>query len=488
MEIESSKEDLPLVLEKGTFQNEQLFGEGRIYLPYEETRGDPISGPIYSNDRRGFKQTISIGEGDSNHRVGETNTYRPILQDEPQAKSIQELNLAVKTRIEKERILNEEKADKPDRPSPNSYKLNCQKFLLTYKYWLPKPDLEETLHRQMSPLNKKTGRRVPIKEILIAHETGKKGPTPYKHTHVYIDLGKRSQKKGFKGFEFKRPCGEIVHPNVKKVKTVSDAKRVKKYVAKEDPSLAEFKEEQQIPLIERVTGCENIDEVLLLATRASDVFGLKEMWKHKPVEKKMDTFKPKGWQKKLLKKLAYEADPRTINWWWEPDGKCGKTQLCKWLVSKYPDKFYAIADPGKTADIVHILTTALDNGWSGHCVLVNLSRSFRTRTHIYQLLEVIKDGLMTSTKYSGRTILINNPHIVVFANYPPSNVDDDQLLQPHQPPQPPQPKLSIDRLKIYRIPKSEIEKYKSPIYIPKKVINFELSEDDDDEKDDSEGQ
>jgi len=51
-------------------------------------------------------------------------------------------------------------------------------------------------------------------------------------------------------------------------------------------------------------------------------------------------------------------------------------------------------------------------------IIFNFTRQQEAH-NVYQALEELKDGMVTSEKYKGRTIYFNVPHLVVFANYLP---------------------------------------------------------------------
>jgi len=52
-------------------------------------------------------------------------------------------------------------------------------------------------------------------------------------------------------------------------------------------------------------------------------------------------------------------------------------------------------------------------------VIFNFTRQ-QECTNIYQALEELKDGMVTSEKYKGRTIYFDYPHLVCLANYIPN--------------------------------------------------------------------
>lgn len=138
------------------------------------------------------------------------------------------------------------------------------------------------------------------------------------------------------------------------------------------------------------------------------------------------------WQKKLLKKLLELPDDRTIHWYWEPEGKIGKTQFARY-VSFHHGALYL---NGKKADILFNCA----NEMYAPIYILGLSRNCEGHVS-YDSLECLKDGIYMSGKYESKTILRPYSHIVVFANFPPE-ID----------------KLSKDRWDVVQIPKSEMKR------------------------------
>lgn len=121
---------------------------------------------------------------------------------------------------------------------------------------------------------------------------------------------------------------------------------------------------------------------------------------------------PYGWQLQVLNIINEEPDDRTINWFWEPVGKVGKSSLCKWLVVKH-NAFYIMG--GCASDIANRIIK--NGGLKSNIFIIDLPRS---RNHIsYSTLESIKNGLLATCKYEGGQLVFNPPHIFVFANNEP---------------------------------------------------------------------
>lgn len=126
----------------------------------------------------------------------------------------------------------------------------------------------------------------------------------------------------------------------------------------------------------------------------------------------------KDWQLKALKILEVEPDYRSIHWFWEYDGNKGKTLLQKYIFSAYPN---TIVLSGKAADMKNAIVEYVKvNNMTPRNVLINLPRSVE---HVsWGGLEEIKDMFFYSGKYEGGMISGKNPHMLVFANVPATDL------------------------------------------------------------------
>jgi len=138
------------------------------------------------------------------------------------------------------------------------------------------------------------------------------------------------------------------------------------------------------------------------------------------------------WQKEIADKYNEYAEEfsRVVDWYWEPEGKTGKTVLAKYFV----DSKGAICIGGKGHDIRYAVAEYVKaNGQGPDIVVINLVRE-QAQHCSYTAIEQIKDGLFFSGKYEGGMVRFNTPHVIVFANFEP-----DEL------------KLSADRWNITRL-------------------------------------
>ena len=130
------------------------------------------------------------------------------------------------------------------------------------------------------------------------------------------------------------------------------------------------------------------------------------------------------WQQEIVDLVLTEpddSDDALIHWYWEETGGVGKSALVKYLVVKHNALF---CDGGKKADLINLVFN--NNMDDCKCIIWDLPRA--TKGNIsYSTLESIKNGLICNTKYETGNKVFNPPHVVVFANFPPS--DESELSE-----------------------------------------------------------
>lgn len=120
------------------------------------------------------------------------------------------------------------------------------------------------------------------------------------------------------------------------------------------------------------------------------------------------------WQIEILTMVEKKPN-RKINWYWEPEGGSGKTTLCKWLTAKHK----ALYVSGSAKDIKYAVVM-YNEKWKKwpKIILWNIPR---THEHIsYDAVESIEDGLFFNGKYECCSVVMNNPHVFIFANFKPN--------------------------------------------------------------------
>lgn len=309
-----------------------------------------------------------------------------------------------------------------DRQS-NNFRLSNQKILLTYKTHIDKETLISRIRDIVSSQCKE------IRFMRVAHETADE-ENPYEHTHMVCDFGKAFQSRNARIFDI-----DGIHPHINPIKTIPHFENAKEYLSKEDPDNQDLK---KTSIVSSIWNCESLPEAMLKATRINDAIGIKTIFESKPKAPITMKGEPRGWQLDLYDKLFTEPDDREILVYYDPIGNTGKSWFTKYMFIKHPDKTIFL----KTANQKDTATTIgeyIKDGWSGNTIILDLCRDYQERKSLYAIVEDLKNGMITSTKYKGGNFVFEIPHIVIFVNF---MVDVD--------------KLSHDRWKIYNMQK---EKY-----------------------------
>jgi hypothetical protein len=259
-----------------------------------------------------------------------------------------------------------------------------------------------------------------IKLYSIVHEKGN-SLTPYDHTHILIDFGYTFQSRKVNVFDWKcLTTGENIHPNIKIVKTAAHWKNTLVYHYKESPPFTNIPKPDIVenPIKEIWKSNTLQDALLSTCSTLKNVGGVIAAFNCKPADYGIEPVVDwKPWQKELLDEIKNKPDSRHITWYYDPFGNAGKTFISKHL-GQYKGAFVSTR-----ANAYHV-ATSLDefikqNGNDSILVVIfNFSRQ-QENHKIYQALEELKDGMMTSEKYKGRTLYFNHPHLICLANYLP---------------------------------------------------------------------
>lgn len=250
------------------------------------------------------------------------------------------------------------------------------------------------------------------KDCEIGHEIGETG---YKHTHVVINFGKRFQSTNARVFDL-IVDGEINHPNIQPFRNHEWIIKCN-YISKQDPENAHLKK-NNINLATKIWAAPTLTDALMMAQKPADVSGIKALYDNKPQEKP-EIKEPiwRDWQAEILDYIEFEQDNRAIIWIRDRIGGAGKTEVARW--AGITGLALVLKQFGGTRDSASIISEAVKQGWNQRAVICDLSRDFEDR-EIYAALESIKDGTVTTTKYTGGTVYFNRPTVVVFANYWPN--------------------------------------------------------------------
>ena len=259
--------------------------------------------------------------------------------------------------------------------------------------------------------------------IRLAHENGKDDPnTPYEHTHVVFELDSIFQTTNQRFFDY-----EEIHPHISIIKNKKSFDKAKSYIGKEDPDNADLDTRGPSNIVDRVANYDNLKDAINanfgskgLQLRFTEISGFERIWKLAN-SKVTDLVVPsKTWQVNLMDETK---DPiqnhRKIIWYYDPVGNTGKTELARYLIASDPVKWFCCKDMGTSYHAATIIAGAIDGGWNGHGMILDLPRQAENHERMYTYLEEVKDGFITSQKYAGRTMVFNRPYVIVFANWLP---------------------------------------------------------------------
>lgn len=117
-----------------------------------------------------------------------------------------------------------------------------------------------------------------------------------------------------------------------------------------------------------------------------------------------------GWQQRLAELLILPPPTRTINWIYSNGGNVGKS----YFANNWSPKDSYVVTGGKHADIFYSLSTII------HSLKTVFFDYARMQEGIpYAVMECLKNGRFTSTKYESRTLKFNPVHVVIFSNATP---------------------------------------------------------------------
>lgn len=297
--------------------------------------------------------------------------------------------------------------------SSKPFRLQNRWIMLTYKEHIEKEELHDWI-------SDKIGFKPDF--IRSGHETAHED-TPYEHTHCVIDFGKAFQTRNCRFFDIE---GEtIIHPHIQTYKKYNDFENAKRYIAKEDPENADLLEKPCI--IEGILNCTTtIDALKNYCHKTSDATAIIQIHNLRSGDYRTDkpdwsNFIPRPWQMFVLNKILTKPDGRTIDWFYCKPGNSGKSTLGDYCEDHpdYANKIYFTDDMGNSRDCATIMEGVLAGGWTGNTIVVDLTRCTEHHDRMYDYLEKLANGRITSQKYRGKRLKFNKCHIMVTANYLP---------------------------------------------------------------------
>lgn len=349
----------------------------------------------------------------------------------------------------------------------------CKKFrfqgcacLLTYKTWLDKKQLIEYICGKVK------------KDMILiraAHETGDENH-PYLHTHVVFYTKVKWECKNERALDVNG-----IHPNWSPINPRTEhLKNAIQYLGKEDKEnedLLEWEPAVQQGIVARIQASESRNDAIdkFCINDKGMLMGANVSVVERLYFEGLNTYEPEidenmmhVWQKWLLKK---KNDNRCVVWVYDYVGGCGKTVFGKYIQHNKLGVYLSGSGNGMS-NVANYAQTMKMKGENLNWWILNMSRVHEDNNSIYSIIEMLKDGIYTSTKYTGCNMLVKSPAVTVMANSMPKF-----------------DKLSLDRWCVVRISNEKrekcfdmwVEKQWIPI-APEYVERKEESKEDDESK------
>jgi len=123
----------------------------------------------------------------------------------------------------------------------------------------------------------------------------------------------------------------------------------------------------------------------------------------------------RGWQQGIKNLVQENPDSRSVHWFWENEGNVGKSFMARYLSVTFNA---LIVQSMKKADMVYLLSKYIRNT---SVVVFDLCRSSEQGavTVVYEVVEMLKNGYLTSGKYDSSSLTFKPPHVLCFANFEP---------------------------------------------------------------------
>lgn len=120
-----------------------------------------------------------------------------------------------------------------------------------------------------------------------------------------------------------------------------------------------------------------------------------------------------GWQTRVAGRIAADTfSPRKIDFVVDPAGNSGKSWICAYALTKYPDRTQVLR-VGKRDDLAFAIDTTKD------IFLFDIPRT-QMEFLQYSVLEMLKDQQIFSPKYGSRSKVLHHvPYVAVFSNEEP---------------------------------------------------------------------
>jgi hypothetical protein len=135
------------------------------------------------------------------------------------------------------------------------------------------------------------------------------------------------------------------------------------------------------------------------------------------------TWRP--WQQTILDIATGPVQNRKVHIVVDKNGNSGKSFLSNYLALKHG---FLLLNPVSKKDMAYILCQTLDSGNDVCGVIIDIARSIvgsgiqehlpnTAMMSVFNFVEALHDGRITSTKYDSKTLWFPQPHVFIFTNH-----------------------------------------------------------------------
>lgn len=251
-----------------------------------------------------------------------------------------------------------------------------------------------------------------ITQFSIVNETGE---TDYEHTHVLLRFNRMFQTRNCRTFDYNE-----FHPNIRKVTTKAHWNNVVKYHTKQGTPYTNIEGVRSAREdILDIWSHDTLAAALLNCCKSvKEIGGTIAAFNCKPIDYGTApdvVWRP--WQARQKEIMDGPAHPDHIDWIYDPVGLAGKSFFAKHM-GMYEGTFVTT-----TGNVYHVATQLQkvieQSPESVLAVIFNFTRQKECHK-VYDAIEALKDGMVSTQKYRGETLYLKEtPHVVVFANYLP---------------------------------------------------------------------
>lgn len=128
----------------------------------------------------------------------------------------------------------------------------------------------------------------------------------------------------------------------------------------------------------------------------------------------IDLIVPHTWMLPIIDMIKNKPDYRAIYWYWDSIGNTGKSAFTKYLCVKHK----AITLSGKSNDCKYAIANCIEKKIYPNIIIFDIPRTNIDYVN-YEAIESIKNGCFFSGKYECTQIIMNSPHVIIFANASP---------------------------------------------------------------------